>query len=97
MKAVNDLDWQKVAQDINSHPTWWATEGERRKYVRIDEDMAVTYGSNGMVATIEEWRIITKILSPEVLKTIKGIIEDYDDMKRMDIRYCYGEREKSAI
>ena len=96
MKAVDYLDRQQVTNDINAHPTWWATEGENRKYVRIGEDMSVTHGKYGMVATMDEWRVVIKLLNTDVLKALKGIIEDYDDMKRMDIRYCYGER-KSAI
>lgn len=94
MKVVNYLDGQQVMNDINAHPTWWASEGEDRKYIRIGEEMAITHGKLGMVATIDEWRIIAKLLNADVIKAIKGIIEDFDDMKRMDIRYCYGKREK---
>lgn len=94
MKTVDCLDPNKVLNDINAHPTWWSSEGEKRKYVRIGEDMSVTSGRYGMVASIDEWRIILKLLNADVLEAIEGIIEDYDDMKRMDIRYCYGEREK---
>lgn len=94
MKTVDYLDPSQVLQDINAHPTWWASEGEDRKYVRIGDDMSVTAGRYGMVASMDEWRAVLKLLNADVLEAIKGIIEDYDDMKRMDIRYCYGEREK---
>ena len=96
MKTVDCLDPTRVLNEINANPTWWSAEGEGRRYVRIGEDMSITKGRYGMVASMDEWRTIVKLLDPDVLDAIKGMIEDYDDMKRMDIRYCYGDR-KSAI
>lgn len=52
----------------------------------------MTMGKLGMAATLDEWKIVLKLLTPEVLETIQGFLEDFSDMERMGIRYCYGEK-----
>lgn len=93
MKAVDYLDPNLVYREIQSNPSWWSTEDEKRKYVRIGDELSVTSGCRGIVASLDEWKIILKLITPETLETLKGILEDFADMDRMGIRYCYGEKQ----
>lgn len=93
MIAMNDLDPQKVHRQINANPNWWATEGEGRYYICIDERFGIIKGRYGVQMTVDEWRIFCKVITPEVLEAMKGILEDFDDMKRMDIKFLGSKYE----
>lgn len=105
MRTDSYLDCDKVAREVESHTSWYSAEGEGRRYVRSGEQMAVTKGRYGVVMTMDEWKVfskmdwktLTKVLTPEVMETVRGLVEDYYDTKRMGVVFTGIKREEPKL